>query len=53
MVCDPFLYAWRGASNGKIPPGAIPVGKMADGETLYAARSHYRGTVTPGKVANY
>lgn len=41
---------WVPASNGNIPPGAIPGGRTGTGETLYVGRARYQLSITPGKV---
>ncbi len=41
---------WVRASGGRIPRGAIPVGREAGGQYLYAARAWYGGGLHPGKV---
>ncbi|XP_077285476.1 uncharacterized protein LOC143910754 [Arctopsyche grandis] len=41
---------WVPSTNGQIPPGAVPAGRTANGETLYAGRAHHQGVLTIGKV---
>lgn len=43
-------YSWKFGSHGSIPQGAVPFGTTSDGETLYAGRANYQGSVTPGKL---
>lgn len=42
--------SWVPSGHGHIPPGAIPGGRTANGETLYVGRTHYMGSLTVGKV---
>ena len=41
---------WVKAHNGDIPPKAVPAGKDANGQTLYAARAWYADGLHLGKV---
>lgn len=43
-------YVWVPASNGKVPANAVPFGKTAGGEELYAGRAVHAGSQTPGKI---
>lgn len=43
-------YVWVKSANGEVPPHAVPFGKTAAGEDLYAGRANYQGSVTPGKI---
>ncbi|CAF0921206.1 unnamed protein product [Rotaria sordida] len=44
--------AWVSASNGQVPPNAVPGGKEANGETLYVARFITKeGQLAPGKLS--
>lgn len=40
------------ASNGQVPPGAIPAGNTHNAEPLYIARVRHMRSITPGKVSN-
>ena len=42
--------SWQPASDGRVPTGALSVGKTQTGETLYMARVEYDYVFTPGKV---
>ena len=42
--------SWLPASDGRVPNGALPVGRTQTGETLYMARVEYEYALTPGKV---
>ncbi|CAH2059729.1 unnamed protein product, partial [Iphiclides podalirius] len=51
VLCSkPENLRWVPASNGNVPPGAIPGGKTASGETLYVGRARHQMSITPGKV---
>lgn len=53
LCAKPEELRWVPASNGSVPPGAIPGGRTATsngGETLYIGRARYQLSVTPGKV---
>lgn len=51
VLCSkPESLRWVPASSGTVPPGAIPGGHTASGETLYVGRARYQLSVTPGKV---
>ncbi|XP_075986769.1 uncharacterized protein LOC142983668 [Anticarsia gemmatalis] len=50
LCAKPENLRWVPASNGSVPPGAIPGGRTANGETLYIGRARYQLSVTPGKV---
>ncbi|CAF1004347.1 unnamed protein product [Rotaria sp. Silwood1] len=44
--------AWVRASNGQVPPNAVPGGQEANGQTLYVARFITKeGQLSPGKLA--
>ena len=50
LCAKPDDLRWVPASNGNVPPGAIPGGRTASGETLYVGRARYQLSVTPGKI---
>ncbi|PZC73230.1 hypothetical protein B5X24_HaOG209910 [Helicoverpa armigera] len=50
LCAKPENLRWVPASNGNVPPGAIPGGRTASGETLYVGRARYQLSVTPGKI---
>lgn len=50
LCAKPETLRWVPASNGNVPPSAIPGGRTASGETLYVGRARYQLSVTPGKV---
>lgn len=50
LCAKPENLRWVPASNGNIPPGAIPGGRTSTGETLYVGRARYQLSITPGKV---
>lgn len=51
VLCSmPENLRWIPASNGNVPPGAIPGGRTASGETLYVGRARYQLSITPGKI---
>lgn len=50
LVARPENLRWIPASNGNIPPGAIPGGRTSSGETLYVGRARHQLSITPGKV---
>ncbi|XP_064472455.1 uncharacterized protein LOC135386870 [Ornithodoros turicata] len=51
LVCDDSSQlSWVEESGGKLPPGAIQGGVTANGEPLYIARAHHRGTLAIGKL---
>lgn len=41
---------WKREKDGKIPKGAIPGGKIKNGETLYIGRVEHNRSVTIGKI---
>jgi len=41
---------WVHASNGQIPPNALPGGFDASNEQLYVARAEHNGALIPGKL---
>lgn len=41
---------WVSTNSGKIPSGSLISGQEAEGETLYACRSNYKGGLHPGKT---
>lgn len=43
-------YVWVRATNGQVPAHAVPFGKTASGEDLYAGRALHNGSQTPGKI---
>ncbi|CAH1641660.1 unnamed protein product [Spodoptera littoralis] len=50
LCARPEDLRWVPASNGNVPPGAIPGGRTSSGETLYVGRARYQLSVTPGKI---
>ncbi|CAH0697239.1 unnamed protein product [Spodoptera exigua] len=50
LCARPEDLRWIPASNGNVPPGAIPGGRTSSGETLYVGRARYQLSVTPGKI---
>ena len=50
LCAKPEDLRWVPASNGNVPPGAVPGGRTASGETLYVGRARYQLSVTPGKI---
>lgn len=42
--------SWIDTKNGDIPPRALVMGNLRNGEAVYMGRAHYLGSVTPGKV---
>ncbi|KOB68990.1 Farnesoic acid O-methyltransferase [Operophtera brumata] len=50
LCAAPENLRWVPASNGNVPPGAIPGGRTTSGETLYVGRARYQLSITPGKV---
>lgn len=50
LCAKPDDLRWVPASNGNVPPGAIPGGRTASGETLYVGRAQHQLSVTPGKI---
>jgi hypothetical protein len=42
--------SWQPDSDGRVPSGALAVGRTQTGETLYMARVDHDYTLTPGKV---
>lgn len=50
LCARPESLRWVPASNGSVPPGAIPGGRTESGETLYVGRARYQLSITPGKV---
>ncbi|XP_072933100.1 uncharacterized protein [Epargyreus clarus] len=51
VLCSkPESLRWVPASNGNVPPGAIPGGRTSSGETLYIGRARHQLSITPGKV---
>ncbi|XP_014362398.2 protein tonB2 [Papilio machaon] len=50
LCARPENLRWVPASNGNVPPGAIPGGKTISGETLYIGRARHQLSITPGKV---
>ncbi|KAM3956516.1 uncharacterized protein ACR2FA_009524 [Aphomia sociella] len=50
LCAKPDHLRWVPSSNGSVPPGAIPGGRTASGETLYVGRARHQLSVTPGKV---
>lgn len=50
LCAAPENLRWVPASNGNVPPGAIPGGRTTTGETLYVGRARYQLSITPGKV---
>lgn len=50
LCSSPESLRWVPASNGNVPPGAIPGGRTTTGETLYVGRARYQLSITPGKV---
>lgn len=49
VLCQ-VQYTWRPSSGGRVPPGAVNLGKSASGERVYAGRAYFQGSLTPGKV---
>ena len=51
-MCNPqgVTLEWIGASNGKVPSGALEGGHTEDGEPLYIGRVSVDGVVSCGKV---
>lgn len=43
-------FEWIASANGHVPEGAICAGNQSDGEALFVGRSHYEGSLTPGKI---
>lgn len=43
-------FTWVGSSNGHTPFGAVVVGHTTTGEPLFIGRTHYQGSLTPGKI---
>ncbi|XP_055606537.1 uncharacterized protein LOC129754466 [Uranotaenia lowii] len=41
---------WVPSGFGTVPPNAVFGGRTSSGETLYIGRTHYMGSLTPGKV---
>ena len=41
---------WQTASDGRVPNGALPVGRTGNGETLYTGRVYHDDALTLGKV---
>lgn len=41
---------WVPASNGQVPPNALPAGESEEGEPFFIGRAEHNGTVTVGKV---
>lgn len=41
---------WVPSGHGSIPYNAVRGGSTASGEPLYIGRTHYQGSLTPGKV---
>ncbi|XP_045780238.1 uncharacterized protein LOC123877483 [Maniola jurtina] len=50
LCAKPESLRWVPASNGSVPPGAIPGGRTSTGETLYVGRARHQLSVTPGKI---
>ncbi|KAJ6643770.1 hypothetical protein Bhyg_08735 [Pseudolycoriella hygida] len=42
--------SWVPSGHGQIPHNAVVGGHTSSGETLYIGRTHYMGSLTPGKV---
>lgn len=49
FLCDGNV-AWVAAAKGYVPPNAVVGGMTEENETLYIGRSHFSGTLTPGKI---
>lgn len=41
---------WVQSGHGDVPPNAVLGGHCGNGEPLYVGRSHFSGSLTPGKV---
>lgn len=41
---------WLPASNGSVPPNAVPGGRDCNGETIFVARASHEGAMLPGKL---
>lgn len=41
---------WVASGHGDVPSGAVVGGQTGNGEPLYIGRSHFSGSLTPGKV---
>ncbi|XP_065290198.1 natterin-3-like isoform X2 [Dermacentor albipictus] len=50
LVCRGASLAWRVASDGDVPSGAIQGGVTASGEPLYIGRAHHEGLLIIGKL---
>ncbi|KAL1452720.1 hypothetical protein WDU94_006924 [Cyamophila willieti] len=44
-------YSWVPCCSGEVPPGAVKVGRDADGGRLYLGRAWHSGDLLPAKVA--
>jgi hypothetical protein len=45
-----MVFRWVEAFRGTIPAGALPCGREADGQLLYACRARLQGGIHPGKI---
>ena len=43
--------AWVGASNGRVPNGAIEAGRDPDGQRSFVGRANHAGGIEPGKIS--
>jgi len=41
---------WIPSGNGTVPPNAVVGGRTSGGEPLYVGRTHFNGSLTPGKI---